>query len=47
MIDRNIFDEYLKLVDNEILDSKKYELVDIMITDKKKFEDIGNSALGI
>lgn len=44
MIDRSIVDEYLKLIDNKILDPQKYELVDLIITDKKKFYDIENGS---
>jgi hypothetical protein len=44
MIDRSIVDEYLKLIDNKILDPQKYELVDLIATDKKKFYDIENGS---
>ena len=45
MIDKKVVDEYLKLVDFDILDPKKYELVDIAVTDKQKFADIENSKI--
>ena len=45
MIDRKVVDEYLKLVDFEILDTKNFELVDLIETDKKKFEEIENSKI--
>jgi hypothetical protein len=47
MIDKKIVDEYLKVVDFDILDPKKYELVDIVVTNKKKFTDIENSKIDI
>jgi len=45
MIDKNVVDEYLKLVDFDILDPKKFELVSIVVTDKQKFTDIENSKI--
>lgn len=45
MIDRTIVEEYLKLVDLKFLDTKKYELVDIVSTNKKKFTAIENSTI--
>ncbi|MBI9058551.1 MAG: hypothetical protein JEZ01_12375 [Labilibaculum sp.] len=42
MIDRNIVDEYLKLVDFDTLDPNNFELVDIKPTDKKKFVELEN-----
>ena len=43
MIEKNIVEEYLKLVDFNFLDPKKYELVDVVTTDKKNFNIIENS----
>jgi hypothetical protein len=45
MIDKNVVAEYLNLVEFDILDPKKYELVDIVVTDKKKFTEIENSKI--
>ncbi len=45
MIDKKVVEEYLKLVDFDILDPNKYELVDIVATDKQKFTDIENSKI--
>lgn len=45
MIDRNIVDEYLKLIDNKVLDPQKYELVDLITADKSKFYDIENNSM--
>ena len=45
MIDRKIVDEYLKIVDFEILDENNFELVDISPTDKKKFSELENQKL--
>ena len=42
MIDKRIIDEYLTLVDFNVLDPNKYELVDIKDTDKQKFNEIEN-----
>ncbi|WP_339756815.1 hypothetical protein [Algoriphagus aquimarinus] len=42
MIDSEIVDEYLKIVDFNILDKKYFEPVDILPTDKKKFAEIEN-----
>lgn len=44
MIDRTVVDAYLKLVELDTLDLKKYEVVDIVVTDKKKFDAIENKA---
>lgn len=41
MIDRNVVDEYLKLVDFDKLDTS-YELVDVKQTDKSKFNEMEN-----
>lgn len=45
MIDRTIVTEYLKLMDLESLDPKKYVLVDIEKTDKQRFADIENGTI--
>ena len=45
MIDRNVVDEYLQLVDFDMLDTKKYDLVDTVTTDKYKFSEIENSKI--
>ncbi|MDR3711332.1 MAG: hypothetical protein P4L51_00830 [Puia sp.] len=45
MVDKNVVHEYLHLVDFDVLDPKKYDLVEITITDKKKFSDIENSKI--
>ena len=42
MIDRTIIQEYLKLVDFDIIDDNHFELVDIISTDKQKFKEIEN-----
>jgi len=45
MIDRTIVDEYLKLMDIEILDLRKYILVDIQETDIQRFVGIENGTI--
>jgi hypothetical protein len=45
MVDKNVANEYLKLVDFDVLDPKKYEFVEIIITDKQKFADIENGKI--
>lgn len=45
MIDRTIVDEYLKTMNLESLDSKKYVLVDIEKTDRQRFVDIENGTI--
>lgn len=45
MIDRNIIEEYLNLVDFDILDENNFELVDILQTNKQKFSEIENEKL--
>jgi len=44
-IDKEAVDEYLKLVDLENLDLKKFELVDIVKTDKQRFIEIDNGTV--
>ena len=44
-IDRNIIEEYLNLVDFDILDENNFKLVDILSTDKQKFSEIENEKL--
>ena len=41
-IDRTIVDEYLALVDFDIIDETHFELVDIPLTDKQKFVTLEN-----
>lgn len=41
-INREIIEEYLELVDFNILDERNYELIDIQPTDKRKFLEIEN-----
>ena len=45
MIDRNFVDLYLSLVDFNILDKKRFELVDIKPTDKQKFAELENEKM--
>lgn len=45
MIDKKIVDEYLKMVDFDILDENDFELVDILPTDKQKFVELENEKL--
>ena len=45
MIDRKIVNEYLKIVNFDILDKKRFELVDILPTDKKRFAELENEKL--
>jgi len=45
MIDRRIANEYLKMVDFDILDENSFELVDIVPTDKQKFSALENEKL--
>ncbi len=42
MIDRNIVDEYLELLDFDIIDENNFELVEIKPTDKRKFTKLEN-----
>jgi len=42
---RKVVDEYLKLVDLDILDTKNFEIVDLIETDKRKFDEIENSKI--
>jgi hypothetical protein len=46
MIDRKIVNEYLDLVEFEIISEKQFELVEIEPTDKNKFKEIENSIIG-
>ena len=43
MIDKNVVNEYLKLAELDLLDPKKYEVVNIIATEKQKFINIENS----
>ncbi|WP_020531049.1 hypothetical protein [Flexithrix dorotheae] len=45
MIDRNVVDLYLSLVDFNVLDKNRFELVDILPTDKQKFTQLENQKL--
>lgn len=45
MIDRNVVDQYLSLVNFDILDKNRYELSDIKATDKQKFAELENKKL--
>ncbi len=45
MIDRNVVDLYLSLVDFNVLDKKRFELVDILPTDKQKFSELENEKI--
>ncbi|MCT8341213.1 hypothetical protein MG296_14195 [Flavobacteriaceae bacterium TK19130] len=45
MIDRKIVDDYLKMVDFDILNDNKFELIDIMPTNKKRFAELENEKL--
>jgi hypothetical protein len=45
MIDRNVVDLYLSLVDLNMLDKNRFELVDILPTDKGKFTELENKKL--
>ncbi|AFM02748.1 hypothetical protein Fleli_0265 [Bernardetia litoralis DSM 6794] len=45
MIDRNVVDLYLSLVDFNLLDKNRFELVDILPTDKQKFAELENEKL--
>lgn len=44
MVDRSIIQEYLKLVDFEVIDDSHFELVDIITTDKQKFKEFENES---
>ena len=41
-IDEQIIEEYLSIVDFEIIDKSNFEIVDIPKTDKSKFSQIEN-----
>ena len=43
MIDRNSIEEYLKLVDFNILDEKDFEVIEFMKTDKNRINEIENT----
>jgi len=45
MIDRKLVDLYLSLVDFNVLDKKRFELVDIFPTDKQRFAELENQKL--
>lgn len=44
MIERSIVQEYLKLVDFDVIDDRHFELVDVISTDKQKFKGIENES---
>jgi hypothetical protein len=44
MIDRTIIQEYLNLVDFDIVDDNHFELIDIIQTDKQRFKEIENES---
>jgi len=46
MIDRNVVEEYLSLVNFNLLDKNRFELTDIKKTDKQKFSELENQKLG-
>jgi len=45
MIDRNVVDDYLKIINAERLDLTKFELVDIKETDVQRFVNIENGTI--
>ncbi|MET2984027.1 mannose-1-phosphate guanylyltransferase [Aureibaculum conchae] len=45
MIDRNVVDLYLSLVDFNVLDKNRFELIDVNPTDKQKFSELENEKL--
>lgn len=42
MIDKSCIDEYLKLVDFDILDERNFEIIKFVKTDKSRFNEIEN-----
>jgi hypothetical protein len=47
MIDKDIVNEYLQMVDLEILELNKFELIDIILSDQNKFNEIENQQRNI
>lgn len=45
MIDKKSIDEYLKLVDFDILDEKKFTIIEFSKTDKSRFNEIENTEI--
>lgn len=45
MMDRNVVDQYLNQVNMSVLNTKRFELIDIQKTDKQRFADIENKKL--
>ena len=45
MLDKNCIEEYLKFINAENVDERKYILVEVAKTDKSKFNEIENSEL--
>ena len=43
MIERNSIEEYLKLVDFNIIDERNFEIIEFMKTDKSRFNEIENT----
>ncbi|MCX8526048.1 hypothetical protein OF897_19205 [Chryseobacterium formosus] len=43
MIDKNSIDEYLKLVDFDILDEKNFTIIEFSKTDKSRFNELENT----
>lgn len=44
MIDKNSIDEYLKLVDFNVIDEKYFTIINFIKTDKSKFNEFENTA---
>jgi hypothetical protein len=45
MLDKNCVEEYLKIINAENIDDKKYIIVEIRKTDKSRFNEIENAEL--
>lgn len=45
MLDKNSMNEYLKLVDFNIIDERHFEIIEFTKTDKKRFNDIENEEI--
>jgi len=45
MIDKNSIDEYLKLVDFNVIDEKYFTIINFIKTDKSKFNEFENTAV--
>lgn len=44
-IDRNVVDLYLRSVGEDKLNSKRFEITDILPTDKQRFKDLENQKM--